>query len=66
LITFASGSKIVLLQDFIISAEMSSILVVFQQFDFELKVSVIFSRVTGLESKGTGAVMWAATVWMLG
>ena len=63
LISLASGSEVALLQDFIIFAEMSSTLVVFLEFDFEMKVSIIFSRVTGLKSNGTGAGAWAVTIW---
>ena len=64
-INFASGSEIVLLQDFMIFAGMPSTPVAFFELDLVMNVFMI-SEVTGLKSKAVGAGMWAVIFWMLG
>ena len=64
-INFASGSEIVLLQDFIIFAGMASTPVAFLDLDIDMKVSVL-SEVTGLKSKAVVAGLWSVIFWMLG
>ena len=64
-INFASGSEIVLLQDFMIFAGMPSTPVAFFELDLVMNVFMI-SEVTGLKSKAVGAGMWSVIFWMLG
>ena len=64
-INFASGSEIVLLQDFIIFAGMPSTPGAFRALDLEMKVSML-SQVKGLKSKAVGTGMWSVIFWMLG